>query len=410
MYDFEQYREYAKTDKEKANLELFITHGSVTNAANVTGISRNTLKSSWRQIRERAAAHGYCPESGMNHKNAPQFLTKKATIQFNGDGELKNIWYKNELDAQEIEQNIVKFAELIQKEIIKPKPKKFDKKKYSKDIIPFLEIGDGHIGLIAHKAIVGKDFNLDMAKEQMCVSVDSLIDRLPDCERCVINDLGDMTHYESTEQRTMASGHQMDADRHYGMMFEVYVEVMHFIIDKCLDKFKYVDIIINQGNHSRSNDIAMAISLRKFFENEPRVNVLDNQNVFIGYRMGNTFVMTHHGDKTRMDKLIDVMMTDFRHDFGECKYKMIDTGHIHTGKVLAERGGVVVESFNQIALGDQYAHDNGYRSRKCLTAILRSKSYGEKGRETITAEEVEDLIENCGSVVAPNNRRDVYTV
>ena len=131
--------------------------------------------------------------------------------------------------------------------------------------------------------------------------------------------------------------------------------------------------------------------------------VIDNDSVFIGYRMGNTFVMSHHSDKCKHNKLVDVMATDFREDFGEAKYKYIDIGHIHHKSIAKEYGDVTIESFNQLAPMDKYAFEGGGRSRSCLTCVLRSRTYGEKGRLIITAEEVKDLLKNVpkGTHVQP---------
>lgn len=122
-------------------------------------------------------------------------------------------------------------------------------------------------------------------------------------------------------------------------MIDVYARVMRFIVDKALSKAANVDVIVNQGNHSRTNDIWMATLLRMVYERTGRVSVLNNHTPFIGYRMGRTFVMTHHSDKCRPAKLADVMATDFASDWGETLYRYIDIGHIHHNMVLKEHPG-----------------------------------------------------------------------
>ena len=39
---------------------------------------------------------------------------------------------------------------------------------------------------------------------------DRLVERTPACERCVINDLGDFSHYENISGTTAHSGHALD--------------------------------------------------------------------------------------------------------------------------------------------------------------------------------------------------------
>jgi len=50
------------------------------------------------------------------------------------------------------------------------------------------------------------------------------------------------------------------------------------------------------------------------------------------------------------------------------------------------------------------------RTRQCITAVLRSKTYGEKGRIVLTAEEVKDMILKAPAGTAASARREVYTV
>jgi hypothetical protein len=182
------------------------------------------------------------------------------------------------------------------------------------------------------------------------------------------------------------------------------------MIEACLTKFKYVDVIINPGNHSETNDYSSAIWLEMLYEKEPRVNILDNSCLFIPYRMGNTFVMTHHSHTCKPNKLAGVMANDFHQDWGETKYHYIDIGHVHHKNVSKEDNGAIVESFNQLAPADKHAHDHGWRSRSFLTVIRRSKTYGEKGREHLTAEEVQDRLHNLPAGTSVVKRRKVYTV
>jgi hypothetical protein len=204
--------------------------------------------------------------------------------------------------------------------------------------------------------------------------------------------LGDFTHYENFEGVTQASGNMLDFDGRFPKMIDVYSRVMRTIVDLALTKAEQVDVIINQGNHSRTNDIWMAVLLREVYGPTGRVNVLNNHSPFIGYRMGNTLVMTHHSDKTKPAKLANVMTHDFRKDYGETEYHYIDIGHIHHHMRSVEHPSIIIESWNILANRDQYAHDNGYRSRQSITVVFRSKKYGEVGRRMLPIKEVRDRI------------------
>jgi hypothetical protein len=280
---------------------------------------------------------------------------------------------------------------------------------YQCDIIPWLQVGDAHIGMLAHAAEVGENFDLKIAERELCGAIAMLIDEMPPCERMVINDLGDASHYDNLAAVTSASGHALDADGRHPKMLRVYSRTMRFIVDRALTKAKYVDVLVNQGNHSRINDFWMREVLTVAYAHTGRVNVLDNDSVFIPYRMGNTLVMVHHSDKCPPAKLVGVMTTDFRKDYGETQFHYIDTGHVHHHFVSKEHPGVVIESWNHLAANDKWAHDAGYRSRKAITMVLRSRTYGEVGRRLLPIEEIQARLA-AAQGCAVKEPKEVYTV
>ena len=396
---------YGTEHQQKVCRALNECKGNKAKAARLLGLTRSSVRSAlrgfWRKV-EKRQIQGLPTMAVGNSKKLG-----KITTQIDKKGNVERVWYRQDDDYEKAMYAIEEFCKTLPK-IKTKKPKGL--KRYNKDVIPFFQIGDGHLGMLSYRYEVGSDFDLDIAERDLCTAMAILIDESPDCERCVIQDMGDMTHYENELGQTEASGHDLDCDGRYNKMISVYTSVMRFIIEYALNKFRYVDVIINQGNHSRKNDHWMAILLRNVYENEKRLTTLNNQNVFIPYRMGNTFVMCHHSDKCKPNRLAHVMATDYRHDFGEALYKYVDIGHVHHNMVLKEHPGVVVESFNQLATTDKYAHDGGWRSRSCLTVVYRSKTYGEIGRNRLPLERVRDIIENVPAGTNANVREKVYTV
>lgn len=259
------------------------------------------------------------------------------------------------------------------------------------DIIPWLQIGDAHIGLLCSEAETGANFDISIAKREICAAAAALIDAAPPCERMVINDLGDGTHYETFKGETMGHGHALDYDTRYWKMIDAYVEICQFIAERALTKAQTVDLIYNQGNHSESNDSWIAVTMRALYRNCPRVNVLKNESPFIAYRMGKTFVMVHHGHKAKPEACAKVMATDYAVDWGETDFRYLDGGHVHHSQ-RKELPGVVFESWNNLAPRDKYANDGGWRSKQLMSLVLRSRRYGEVGRTVMPVERVRDII------------------
>lgn len=384
-------------------------HHDLELAAKAFNISPRTIQNQIQLLKKRATIQGYNPIYGMTHAAPDPFIVKGISTYYNKDGDKAGQWVKTKLDdtlhLQAIKDAIAAMMEAIPNLQVSPAP--LD---YQSDVIPWIQIGDAHLGMLAHAAEIGENFDLKIAESELCTAIAILIDELPNCERIVINDLGDFTHYENFSATTEASGHALDVDTRFPKMIKVYSRVFRFIVEKALTKALQVDVIVNQGNHSRTNDIWMAELLRVAYGHTKRVNVLNNDSVFIAYRMGNTLVMTHHSDKCKPAMLANVMTTDFRKDFGETEHHYIDIGHVHHGMVMKEHPSIFIESFNHLASLDRWAHDSGYRNRQSIAVIKRSKQYGDIGRRVLPIQEIRDRLAKANGKQAINELKEVFTV
>lgn len=410
MSDHSYLLEFCNTDRQREYVAALDRHESGNKAAAELGINGSVFHKEIRKIKARAAKAMPSEHDISMGDRLPEGFSIDAVSNMMTNAEGRPVWIKTKRDAICQQKAMQIAADAFASELPPRSAKPFSEIIADTDLVPWFNIGDGHIGMLAHDAEIGESFDLKIAETELCEAMKVLIDRAPVAERCVIQDVGDMSHYENTTGTTEASGHQLDFDTRFHKMIDVYSRTMEFIVEAALAKYKYVDVIINQGNHSRTNDHWMAVFLRGIYRNEPRLNVLKNVSIFIPYRMGNTFVMCHHFDKCKPSKAAAVMANDFSHDWGETKYHYVDGGHVHSNHQRTEVNGCVTESFNQIAAADKYAHDAGWRSRKCLTVVLRSKTYGETGRLMITAEEVKDRIMKLEPGTTAQKRREVYTV
>ena len=406
------YSDFANSERQKQIAELMDEGLSSRKIAEKVGGDDGNVRAAMAKIRDRAEKKGYDPDHGINRPvsaNSILGLSGMSDMRKNEDG--LPVWYKFSKDAEEVNRRIRAATETFSKDLPQlpevPAPENQD---FDTDLIPWYQIGDAHLGMLAHESQVGHNFDLDIAERELAFAMATLIERTRPCQRCVINDLGDGTHFENEAGITSHSGHMLDTSAPIYDVLDTYYRLMRYIIEEALKKHWFVDVIINQGNHSRNNDWATALHLRHFYANNPRVTVLDNSTVFIPYRMGNTFVLCHHTDKCKPGALAGVMANDFAQDWGETYYHYMDGGHVHHGQAKKEANGAIYESWNQMAPSDKYAHDGGWRSRQFISMVYRSKTYGEKGRETITAEEVKDKIDKLAPGTTAKRRRKVHTV
>lgn len=394
--NLEELKAWASPAESRYIDAILDAKGNMRKAAKTLGRHHSVVQRAIKRVKKKAAAHGFSPEHGLDRVIPEPFIARGHStmdkVHPDGSRQMMLQWTKTRLDdakwLEKVEEGIAAFVEGIEHEIvIPPAPLNADE-----DVIPWIQIGDAHLGMLAHEAEVGENFDLKIAEREILTAIHMLIDELKPVKRLVINDLGDFTHYENFEGVTQASGHALDFDGRFPKMIDVYSRVMRTIVDLALTKAETVDIIINQGNHSRTNDIWMAVLLREVYGPSGRVNVLNNHSKFIGYRMGNTLVMTHHSDKTKPNRLAQVMTSDFRRDFGETEFHYVDIGHIHHHMRSVEHPEIIIESWNILAAKDAYANDNGYRSRQSITVVNRSKKYGEIGRRLLPIQQVRDRI------------------
>lgn len=372
-------------------------HGKIRAAAIELGVQNSVIVRSIQSLKRVAAMRGYSPQHDWTKPVPETHFAKGVSTFYDKDGKPRGQWVKAWAHRDVVQEAIKEAAAAFIADLpaLPAPPAPLD---YSSDVIPWIQIGDAHIGMLAHAEEAGENFDLKIAEAELLGAIGLLLDEMPACERVVVNDLGDMTHTELYTGKTAASGHDLDIDGRYPKMLRAYSRVMRGIVDRALAKAQHVDVIINQGNHSRVNDLWMRELLEVAYGHTGRVHVLPNDNVFIGYRMGKTLVMVHHGDKCPPERLVGVMTSDFRRDFGETDYHYVDTGHVHNRKVAIEHSGVQLESWNVLQANDKWAHDAGYRSRRCLSVVLRSKTYGEIGRRTLSIQEVRDRLNRSAAV------------
>lgn len=407
------------TERQGQYLDAVNEHGSIVAAAAALGVSETTVRKAIHSLEDKASTQGEAPGHPGWSRPVPRTHVAKgvsvyhpAITEKDSDGKVVKViepaaWVKADM-RREAYNEAVKAAI---NEFIADKPKlttPTGPKNYSTDIIPWIQIGDAHIGMLAHAAEVGENFDLKIGERELCAAFDILLEECPQSERMVLNDLGDFTHYENFTATTEASGHALDYDSRFPKMIKSYARIMRHLVEKCLTRCQVLDVIINQGNHSRTNDIWMAVMLSALYEGNPRVNVLDNSGVFIGYRMGKTLVMVHHSDKCKPARLPAVMTADFRKDFGETDFHYIDIGHVHHSEVSQDINGIVVESWNHLAASDKWAHEAGYRSSKSISVVLRSKTYGDIGRRNLPIAEIRDRLYGLGH--ATPTKKPAFTV
>lgn len=393
------------TDRQAEYIDAVNAKGTISAAARALKINRRMVQKGLKAVKEKAASKGYAPDYGLNSPIPSPFIAKGHStmerVHPNGEREQLIQWTKTRLDDLEYQEAILAGLHVFMEDMPTPKIPHRPRGKVEQDIIPWINIGDAHLGMIAFANETGYDWDMEQGERELLGAAEMLIDELPHkYDRIVVQDMGDATHYDNCTRVTEKSRHALDNDKTYPDMIRCYVRVMRSIIEKALEKAKVVDVIINQANHSRSNDWWMVELLTHVYGASKRVNIINNDSPFIVYKMGDTSVLCHHSDLVKPKGLISVFTHDFRETYGATKHHYIDIGHIHHEMVVKQHPEVRVESFNQLARPDKHAHQGGWRNRNSITMIYRSRSFGEVGRRTLGIDELQTKM--YGKPIAAN--------
>jgi len=350
-------------------------------------------ESSIRYRKQQLAKKGWSPEHQWTKEVPDGYKIKGVSAYCDEHGNVLRQWVKSEVDKERqlemIKQTIESFASEI------PKVEKttiMNEHELMQGLMAVLPIGDPHIGMLAWEDECGQNWDLAIAETVFCKLFYELIKSSPRCAKVVIENLGDLLHYDNLQGVTSRSGHTLDTDGRYAKMVDVVIRILRFIVATCLDHFGSVHIINAIGNHDDIGSMWIARLLAVAYENEPRVTVDTTPGPCAYVRHGKTLIGVHHGHTIKMPALPGVMATDRRKDWGDTDFQYWHTGHIHHDSTFSakEFPSCKVESFRTLAPKDSYATWGGWRSGQDSKCIIFHEKYGEVSRITKNIAEVLD--------------------
>jgi len=228
---------------------------------------------------------------------------------------------------------------------------------------------------------VGNDFDLDIARNDLCNAVSYLVSQSPKSHRCLIANLGDFFHADNLAGTTAKSGNILDMDTRLPKVIRVGVAAMRTCIETALKRHEQVEVVNAIGNHDEVLSMALSIMLANVYENEPRVVVHDSPTRRHYIRHGKVLIGITHGDRTRDKDLPGIMATEQPQEWGETLHRYYYRGHNHHDTKL-ESNGCIVEQFRTLAPGDAYAVGGGWLSGRDMKLIVHHGDYGEVSRTT----------------------------
>ena len=365
--------DFCKTDSQRRTIEAVIKHGSNNKASKELGVQRRTVDKAVNRVKGYANVYD---SEGFNVKG-------RSTLR-DADGNIKIEWTKTERSKEEIQELVDSILDVCEDykgmvKLVKPA------KKFSKDLLNIIPMGDPHLGMLAWSDETGSDnFDSKIAERELVGAVTRLVSLAPPAETTLLLNLGDFFHADN-HGNTTTKGTPVDVDGRYGKILSIGISMMITCVELALQRSKFVVVKNLIGNHDDHTSLALASALDCFFAKNPRVTIDTSNNKFWYYRFGNCLFGATHGDTCKLVDLPQIMATDQAENWGETSkgFRYWHTGHVHHDTVKDLRG-VQVATYKTLAPRDAWHSAKGYRSQQDMKLITYHKDYGEDSRQVMS--------------------------
>lgn len=377
-------QQFCSTERQAKIVSLCLVDGiSQRQAAKEMGCTRDAVKGVLSTVKEKAARRGYSEEHGWSGVVPKNYAITGTSELKDADGNTVLTWYKSKADDEARHYALLEAIDNSVHALPKFKPTKAPVNT-DRNLATLLTITDFHLGMKAWKDSDGDDWDVKIARDVFLNAVNDMISGSPKSGVGILNQLGDFLHWDGLVQVTPTSGHHLTGDDRYSKLVELAISVMTEAVNLMLKRFGKVVVVQAEGNH----DLASSVWMRKFikhrFQDDPRVEVIDNEFPYYAYQHGEIMLGFHHGHKMRMAQLQKLFASEprFRKIWGESQHCYIHCGHLHHERILDD-AGATIEQHPTLAARDNYTSSHGYVSQRGAKCITYDKIEGEVSRITV---------------------------
>jgi hypothetical protein len=364
-------------------LRLVSEYGSVKEAARQIGMNRETFKSRVYKARDAIAIGALEPE--LADRVPEGHRVRGVSTLYNEEGTIKAQWVKTDVDPQRVAEAREAAIQALAADIPRVAPLPPPAQSLA-DLLALYTLTDGHVGMLAWHREGGQDWDLQIAEDTIVGCFAETIRQMPPARQAILNQLGDLLHYDSLNAVTPTSGHILDADGRFTKMVESAVRILRRVIDMLIAKHERVHIIMAEGNHDMASSVWLRTMFKALYENEPRITVDDSALPYYAYQWGEVMLAFHHSHlKRNFGDLRAHMAAQFSQMWGATRKRYCHTGDKHHASEKDEMGMHIIQH-PTLAARDAYAARGGWHSERNMSGISYHKRFGQVGRVTVCPE------------------------
>lgn len=371
------------TPRQCQIIDAVISHGSQAKAATALGINHRGLERTLKRAKEQAARQGWSPQHDYVHSVPDTHIVKGVSTFYDEDGKPIRQWVKSDLKKESQEAALQAFADSLMEDLPKYKPTPRKPIKDLPEQLTAIVIGDAHIGMkVSNSRNKGEgEWTLEIAEAVTLEAVSSLIKATGGSDTALLLDLGDFQHFDNQAGTTTSGNNHMDMDGDYGEMIAACQRIYRQSIEMMLESHNNIIVMMVRGNHNDNTSRVINVMLQGFYENEPRVTIMDNAHKFQNFIYGNNLLVTHHGDRMKPQRAFEYVARSLAKDWG-LPHKHLLMGHVHHHTAV-EIGGMLCETFQALPAPDAWHSDSGYGAKRTMSAIVYDKQHGEIQRHKV---------------------------
>ena len=381
MSEISELKEYSSV-KQKIVLDAVEKcNGNVTEAAKMLGYSNESPVRQLIKRMKNGIAKTMSPAKALDGSETPSgFSIQRISKHIDKEGNVSGWVIANRDKEDQFDAMVEAWNEVCvsipKAEVSKPP------RATMKDLLCDYTIGDAHIGMYAWAEEAGDDWNLYKGVDIMRKAMNHLVYHAPAAETAYILDVGDYFHSDNNDNETSKSKNKLDVDTRWGKVLKVGIQAMIDLIDMALAKHKTVYYRAVCGNHNDHTSVMMNVAIQMRYSEEPRLVVLDKQNMFNYFQFGVNLLADTHGHTTKAENLPLIMATDVPQMWAKTTNRIWRTGHVHHMS-QKEYSGCSVITYRTLTPKDAWHASSGYRSNRDMRCTMYHRDRGTIGVQIV---------------------------